>query len=151
MAKVDDDGRFAAALRPFWDGRHPFLNREVALRWLNRIVGELLVDLLRREGLHSMADELLTLGAIDSIETAAATSRALFDVAVEIDRERAVARSVDAAIMVLAARNAVEAFLRPGPEREALQTICLRLRQLARATRRLEEESRRMFSDLADA
>lgn len=146
-----DDRRFAAELRPLWDGHHARLNRQLALVWLNRAIGELLADILRREGLSIEAERLTNLEEIDSFETAVAASRFLFEIAVGVDANRAVERSVDAAIMVLATRSAVEEFLSHHSERDQLELICLRLRQLARAARRIEEESQRMFLDLADA
>lgn len=151
MAKTDEDRQFAAELRPLWDGRHARLNRHLAQEWLNRAIGEILADILRREGLTIEAERLTKLEDICSFETAVAASRSLFEIAVGIDENRAVKNSVDAAIMVLATRSAVETFLSHHSEREKLELICLRLRQLARAARRTEEESHRMFLDLADA
>ncbi|MBI1947297.1 MAG: hypothetical protein HYS27_16505 [Deltaproteobacteria bacterium] len=151
MAKIDEDRRFAAELRPLWDWRHARLNHQLAQVWLNRAIRELLADILRREGLSIEAERLTSLAAISSFETAVAASRSLFEIAVGIDANRAVEKSVDAAILVLATRSAIETFLSLHPEREKLELICHRLRQLARAARRIEQESHRMFLDLADA
>ena len=150
MRSLIDDHRFTDELRPLWEQRSFVFQQVLAYRWLDR-ARELLGTICRRVRLDIEGQRLETWAPIDSPERAAQLSMMLYELACGIDEERAVPKSLDVAFLLLAARTAAEAMLVALPESERLDLLCLRVRQLARAARRLEQESQRMLIYLADA
>jgi hypothetical protein len=121
---LDDDRRFASELSLIWEEHDLRRQRHTFHLWSKRAKG-LLAEVCRREGFMNDAD---------LVETA--ERRELIDIAQRIDH-------VDLAIMFLAVHD--------GLLSADLFTMCVRLRQVARAARKLEDESNRMLMDLADA
>ncbi len=150
------DRAFAAELAPLWQRRGAVARRLLAREWTRRAV-RLLSSICRREGLVTEAEHIDAIPRIDGATSARTASSSLYLLALGIDQHRAVERSVDVAIMVLAARSCAAVVADEDDddddERFAydLTRICVRMRQLARAARCLDAESSRMFVDLADA
>lgn len=151
MSSRDDDKQFVADLHPLWTRFPEARQRQLARRWLRRGVGDLLVEICRRQGLEAEAGRVAALPRLESIETARAISRRLDALADAIYEEERVPKSAHVAAMIWATCTAVDAYREDLSDDRALLLVCLRLRQLARAARRLEAESNRMMIDLADA
>lgn len=138
-----------------WRRRGADTRARLARAWTRRAI-RLLATVCRREGLTVEAEHIEAIARVESAQSAQSASSSLYIMALGIDEHRAVERSVDVAIMVLAARScaAIVADLASDDDEAteyALARICVRVRQLARAARCLDAESARMFVDLADA